>query len=217
MAAPRDPLQVLVFDDDHHRVGVVVGEIIDVVEEEAVAAQLSSRRYFIGSALAGKNAAAFLDLQAVCATARTVWYDAKSAAEIKPAAIVLIDQSAFTRGLVRSYLETAGHQVFEASNGAEALEKFEYCRVQLAIVSANLPGNGAVFEQIRRRTRDVCIPLIGLLDERGAIAPEMARKYDACHFKSDRQAIIGAVERLIGSRAHGNGIAEALSSAAHEA
>jgi two-component system chemotaxis sensor kinase CheA len=192
----RDPLKVVVFDDGERRVGMVVAEIIDIVEEEAVAVQLSSRTDLIGSALVGKKTTDFLDLRAVFEAARRNWYDAKSAGELNHAAVLLIDQSAFTRGLVRSYLEMAGHQVHEARDSAEALEKLQRLRVQLALVSANLPGNGKVLAQLRKRTSEAHIPLIGLADERAEVSPEMVAKYDACHFKSDRQAILDAVEKL---------------------
>ncbi len=195
-----EAVQVVVFDDGHHQVGMMVEEIIDIVEEEAVAAQLSNRSDLIGTALVAKKTTDFLDLRAVFEAARQRWNDAATAADIAHASILIVDQSPFTSGLVRSYLETAGHQVFEARNAAEALHKLERHRVQLTLVSANLPGNGVVLEQIRAKTREAGIPLIGLADERAEIGSETAQRYDACHFKSDRQAILDAIERLIGGK-----------------
>jgi len=53
-----------------------------------------------------------------------------------------------------------------------------------------------VLAQLRKRTSEAHIPLIGLADERAEVSPEIVAKYDACHFKSDRQAILDAVEKL---------------------
>ena len=65
------------------------------------------------------------------------------------------------------------------------------------IVSANLPGNGAVLERIRKKTNEAHIPVMGLADDRGDTSPDAARKYDSYHFKSERQAILDAVSKLI--------------------
>ncbi len=151
----QDPLQVVVFDDGrHHRVGVVVDRIIDIVEEETYATQLSSRPGLLGSAVVTEKATDFLDLRAVFEAARQSWYDGEPVEEIVHRTILLIDQSGFSRGLVRSYLEMAGHEVVEANGAEEALEKLEGNRIDLAIVCANLPSNGVVLEQIRKKTRE---------------------------------------------------------------
>ena len=65
------------------------------------------------------------------------------------------------------------------------------------IVSANLPGNGAVLEHIRKKTNEAHIPVMGLADDRGDTSPDAAGKYDSYHFKSERQAILDAVSKLI--------------------
>ena len=190
---------MVVFDDGrNHRVGVVVDQIIDIVEEETYATQLSSRPGLLGSAVVTEKATDFLDLRAVFEAAKHSWYDGESAENSAHRSILLVDQSLFSRGLVRSYLEMAGHDVLEASDVEEAIEKLDCNHIDLAIVSANLPGNGAVLEQIRRKTREFHIPVMGLADDRGEISEEIARRYDACHFKSERQAILDGVEKLLG-------------------
>ncbi len=199
----HDPLPVVVFDDGrHHRVGVVVDQIIDIVEEETYATQLSSRAGLLGSAVVNEKATDFLDLRAVFEAAKQSWYDGESAEEAGNASILLVDQSGFSRGLVRSYLEMAGHNVVEANGADEALEKLDGNHIDLAIVSANLPGNGAALEQIRRKTDEAHIPVMGLADERGDASPEAAEKYDSYHFKSERQAILDAVAKLAGPVRH---------------
>jgi hypothetical protein len=60
-----------------------------------------------------------------------------------------------------------------------------------------------VLEQIRKKTRAANIPVMGLADDRGEISEAIASRYDACHFKSERQAILDGVEKLIsGGTAH---------------
>ena len=176
---------------------MVVDQIIDIVEEETYATQLSSRA---GAArLRGGRPEGDRLPRFACGVeaARQSWYDGESAEETHNGSILLIDQSGFSRGLVRSYLEMAGHNVVEANGADEALEKLDCNHIDLAIVSANLPGNGAVLEQIRKKTNETHIPVMGLADDRGDTSSEAARKYDSYHFKSERQAILDAVSKLI--------------------
>ena len=77
---------------------------------------------------------------------------------------------------MRSYLEMAGHNVLEAQRRRRRSRSFEALHIDLAIVSANLPGNGEVLEPTRKKTSEAHIPVMGLADERGEISPEMARE-----------------------------------------
>jgi two-component system, chemotaxis family, sensor kinase CheA len=196
----NDRVEVVVFDDGLHQVGVLVDQIVDIVEEEAVATQLSSRPGLLGSALIAQKTTDFLDLRAVFDAAARVWYDSESVSQLTHGSILLVDQSPFSRGLVRSYLEMAGHHVVEAVGADEAIAKLDRTHVDLALVSANLPGNGAVLAQIRKRTNEARIAIVGLADERGNASAEAAQKYDAYHAKADRQAIIDTVEQFITRR-----------------
>jgi two-component system chemotaxis sensor kinase CheA len=198
----RDPVAVVVVDDgNHHRVGMVVDQIIDVVESEISAIQLSSYAGLLGTAVVGDLATDFLDLHAVLTAARQTWYHAEPTT-VANSAILLIDQSAFSRGLVRGYLEMAGHHVLEATGATDAMEKLEGNHVDLAIVSANLPSNGAGLAQLRAKTSQIHIPVMGLDDDREATSNhdetsvDAGRKYDSYHLKSERQAILAAVARL---------------------
>jgi CheY-like chemotaxis protein len=128
--------------------------------------------------------------------ARKRWDDGGDIATIQPAGVLVVDQSTFMRGLVAGYLELAGHKVYEAGAESEALAKVAHCPIRVAMVSANLPGNGQVFKRLRRRTREAGIALIGLADDCGEISPDSIRNYDAFHFKSERQAILQSVKKL---------------------
>jgi two-component system chemotaxis sensor kinase CheA len=192
----RDLIRVVVFDDGNRRVGVIVSEILDIVEEDARATQLSRHESLLGSALLGQKATDFLDLRAVFDAAHQRWYDAPAASEIKPAAVLLIDHSSFARGLVAGYLQMAGHQVYEAGGEEEAFAKLERFPIQIALVSANLPGNAQVLDQLRRQTSAAGIAVIGLADDRAEISPARMHGYDAFHVKSDRQAILESVEKF---------------------
>ena len=58
------------------------------------------------------------------------------------AMILLIDDDGFYRGVIRPILEDDGHQVIEASNGAEGLEIYRMRRPALVITDMRMPGVG---------------------------------------------------------------------------
>ena len=53
--------------------------------------------------------------------------------------ILIVDDSAFTRGIHRQILESEGYETLEAASGAEALEKFKKEKPDLSIVDLLMP------------------------------------------------------------------------------
>ncbi len=68
-----DPVQVVVFNDGDRSVGMVVDEIVDVVEEAAKVRKKSDRKGLLGSAVVGKRVTDFLDLNAVIRATEGNW------------------------------------------------------------------------------------------------------------------------------------------------
>ena len=54
------------------------------------------------------------------------------------ALILLIDDDSFYRGVLRQILEDGGHQITEAVNGPEGLERFRSQRPDLVITGAGV-------------------------------------------------------------------------------
>jgi len=75
------------------------------------------------------------------------------------ALILLIDDDAFYRGVLRQILEDGGHQVIEAANGHDGLERFRTQRPDLVITDMRMPGfdGGEVIRKLRETSKDVCI------------------------------------------------------------
>jgi CheY-like chemotaxis protein len=69
------------------------------------------------------------------------------------AKILVVDDSADFRGMLRVTLERVGHSVFEASNGREALDEFARVHPDLVLVDMSMPVmSGAEFvEELHRR------------------------------------------------------------------
>src|SRR5205085_6136549 len=104
-----DPTQVIVFQDGDRSVGVVVDEILDIVEETVSARQTCSRAGLLGSAVVGKRVADFVDLQVIMSSAFSDWGGGRTSC--RSTTILLAEPSAFVRGLLRGELEMAGYRV----------------------------------------------------------------------------------------------------------
>ena len=78
------------------------------------------------------------------------------------AQILLIDDDGFYRGLIRQILEEGGHQVIEATDGPEGVERFRAQRPDLVLTDMRMPGvDGAEvirsLRQLDRRARIIAV------------------------------------------------------------
>ena len=161
-----DPLQVIVFMDGARGLGLVVGEILDIVQEEVHIRKRASQPGLIGSAVIGGQVTDFLDLRAVVDASGEKW--ASGAARSRRATVLVAGSSSFTRTLVRTSVEMGGHHVIEASSRTEAIEKMSRQRIDLVALAPDLEndleqaeGGGSLIALLRKQAgRDV--PLLPL-------------------------------------------------------
>ena len=69
------------------------------------------------------------------------------------ALILLIDDDSFYRDVVRQILEDGGHQVLEAQDGAEGLERFRAQKPDLVITDMRMPGFDG--DEVIRKLREI--------------------------------------------------------------
>ena len=84
---------------------------------------------------------------------------------MRPATILIIEDHAAVRTLLARVLEDAGHQVWEASNGREGLERFRAHPVDLVITDLEMPemnGLEVIVELTRLRVDVRVIAMSGL-------------------------------------------------------
>jgi two-component system chemotaxis sensor kinase CheA len=195
--AEADPVQVIVFGADDRCVGIVVDQILDIVEETVgVRRRGRPRRGLIGSGVVGKKVADFLDLQAVLSAAEEESLHANPPA---PATLLLADSSAFNRGLLRNQLEMAGYRVMEASTSAEMVQTMEGEAVDLLVAGLDLLLlDPLAIERIRRFPGTEGLRVIGLvnspdeIEQRRALYPE----FDDYQVRFESDAMLRSVERL---------------------
>jgi two-component system chemotaxis sensor kinase CheA len=199
----EDPAQVIVFSEGDRSVGLIVDQILDVAEEAVTVRQASPRKGLLGSAVVGKRVADFLDLNYVLRASAQDWFDTKGGAT--SARMVLVaDDSAFCRGLIRSGLDMAGYRVLEAANLEEATRELEQHPVDVVAAALDLSPDGisALRSAMGRRPEWEGIPVLALAKSAGEWQTRGSRESDFqdCQAKFDRDAVVGAVARLLEAR-----------------
>jgi two-component system, chemotaxis family, sensor kinase CheA len=194
-----DPVQVIVFNDGERSVGVVVDQILDVAEEAVTVRQKSDRPGLLGSAVVGKRVTDFLDLNPIIHAGSDTWFQGGAEASAGKR-ILLAEASAFSRGLIRSGLDMAGHHVVEAANLDDALRELEQQPVDLVAAGLDLPpgGSSALLTAMRRRPEWQAIPLLALADSAEIAQSSTVRDagFQDCQAKFDRDAMLASVSRL---------------------
>jgi len=78
--------------------------------------------------------------------------------------VLVADDKPTGRELVRTVLENSGYEVFEASNGLEAVKQAHQLSPDLIILDIHMPGldGFGVIEQLRREDHFAATPIIAL-------------------------------------------------------
>jgi two-component system chemotaxis sensor kinase CheA len=195
----NDPEQVIVFADGDRRIGLVVRQILDIVEDAVTMKRLSDRPGLIGSGVVGQKITDFLDLQSIIQSAEQGWFD-KARSQKRQAKVLLTENSAFSRGLLRNTLEVAGYQVVEAATAGEALEKLNRQDVDVLVTALDLPDGSAsqLLESVKNEPKLSALPMLALTsnstaENEGYENPEGFDDYLA---KFDRASMLRSLEKL---------------------
>jgi two-component system, chemotaxis family, sensor kinase CheA len=202
-AMTADPVQVVVFNDGGSSVGMVVDEILDVVEEAVTVRQQSCRKGLLGSAVVGKRVTDFLDLNEVILAVEGDWF-AGTQGQSSGKRILVADASAFSRGMIRGGLDMAGYEVLEAANLHEAMRRLEQHPVDGVVTTLDLPPDGgtALLAALRSRPAWAKIPVLAIADSTEPVENSAARSagFADCHSKSDQEHMLTSVARLVSTQ-----------------
>ncbi len=147
---------VLVFSDKDRSMGLIVDEIVDIVEDHVSINLSASRPGFLGSAIISGHATDIVDTGHYLSMAYQDWFgsqQSESFGEEKLHKILLVDDSPFFRNLLSPLLSVAGYTVTAVENAGQALKLREEGEEFDAIVSdIEMPGmNGFEFAATVRR------------------------------------------------------------------
>ncbi len=198
-AGLQDPSQVVVFNDGERSIGILVDQILDIVEDQVAARQPAKRQGLLGSAVIGKRVTDLLDLHAVIAAADDGWFTGRSRQRAEGATVMVADASAFARGLVGNSLEMAGYRVVEADSTPAALRELEHRKVDVVLAGLDLPPDGGrgLVEGMRRVPGLAGIPALALVDaaEQAGHAPR-PEGFSDYQVKFDRDAMLRSLAKL---------------------
>ncbi len=127
---------LLVFADGDHAMGLMVDEIIDVVEDRLDIELASARPGSLGTAIIGGKATDVLDTGYWLTQAWRDWFSAPAKNTGVPGQrILVVDDSAFFRNLLVPTLTAAGFRAVAVAGAAEALSLRDAGRMFDAIMS----------------------------------------------------------------------------------
>jgi len=199
-AGTRDPAQAIVFTDGDRTIGILVDQILDIVDENVAVRRSADRKGLLGSAVIGKKVADLLDLHAVIEAADDQWFGRHENELSEEITVMVAESSAFSRGLVRNSLEMAGYHVVEAADAQEALRVLEKRKVDVVVASADLrpAGEAGLREKMQLVPKLAGIPILTLANtaEETKAHREHVGDLEDYQVKFDRAAMLRSVARL---------------------
>jgi len=198
-------VQVVVIGQGESAIGIEVDRILDIVEERINAPRMSERPGLLGSAILGQRITDFLDVRAVISEAGHNCLVGNKSEAGGRARVLLVDHEAFSRELVRNYLEMAGYHVTEASGTAEAIEKLTSRAFDLVAISLDLPERGAyrLLGEIRSLPGRASTPVLALGRVRAAIEEAQTENggahFDGFEEKFHHPAVLRSIAAMLGS------------------
>lgn len=192
---------LLVFSDAGRSMGLVVDEIVDIVEDALNIEVSADVPGMLGSAVIKGQATEILDIGHYLPLAFEDWFKRKEMRiEALTRKLLFIDDSPFFRNMLTPVLKAAGYEVVTASAGSEALEilKAGDNKFDVVVSDIEMPEmNGFEFaEALRADKRFASTPVIALSSLTNPAAIERARVAGFHDYvaKFDRQGLIAALK-----------------------
>jgi two-component system chemotaxis sensor kinase CheA len=198
---------VLVFTDGDRSMGLLVDEIVDIVEDRLDVELTSERVGFMGTSVIAGKATELLDVGHYLSQAFADWFNTRETAsygESNGRRLLLVDDSPFFRNMLAPLLEVAGYEVTTAEDASEALMLREEGAVFDCIVSdIEMPGmSGFEFAQaVRSDDRWQRTPLVALSSHATSKDFERGRQVGFSDYvaKFDRDALLNTLSETLTS------------------
>jgi two-component system chemotaxis sensor kinase CheA len=191
---------ILVFADDGRSMGLVVDEIIDIVEERLNIEVAGSSEGILGSAVIKGQATEVIDVGHFLPMAFADWFSRKEMSPSQSAqSVLLVDDSAFFRNMLAPVLKAAGYKVRVAPSAQEGLAALRSgLSFDVVLTDIEMPDmNGFEFaETIRADAHLGSMPIIALSSLISPAAIERGRQAGFHDYvaKFDRPGLIAALK-----------------------
>jgi two-component system chemotaxis sensor kinase CheA len=197
----REGTQALVvFSDGERSMGLVVDEIVDIVDDTLNIELVNDRSDLVGSAVIRGRATEVVNVAHYLPLAHEDWTRSGNQKKVPSTAksLLLVDDSAFFREMLTPVLKAAGYKVVAASSADEALAVLAAgTRVDVMITDVEMPGKDGfqLVEALRAQRGHTDMPVIALSSGVTPDAIDRARKLRISEFvaKFDRAGLVSAL------------------------
>lgn len=196
---------VLVFTDRDRSMGLMVDEILDIVEENLNIEIKTDTDGVIGSAIVDGKATEIIDASSYLTRAYHDWFgrtDEGAEPGNANGRVLLIDDSPFFRNLMAPLLRAAGYDVLTAENADDALTMREAGEVFDVIVSdIEMPGMDGfeLAREIREKGAWVETPIVALSSRTSPADIAAGREVGFVDYvpKQDREALLESLSNTM--------------------
>jgi len=204
--APPDPTSrekkpCLVMSDAGRSMGLLVDEILDIVED-AVDIQIPSEQPgVLGSAIISGAAAEVVDISYFLGLASAHWFEPHEKLLPRVDKILLVDDSSFFRNLVAPVVRSAGYEPIVCASAADALERLQAGLAPSVVVTdVDMPEmDGFAFAEAMRRIEHMKpVPILALT---GIVSDDAIKRARAAGFsdyisKLDRTGLLQSLREF---------------------
>ena len=202
-----DRIPALIFSDGQRTMGLLVEEILDIVDCECVIERSAGNPELLGAAIVGGAATEILDVYHFLRVAYPDWFGKEGTpSEGRAARLLVVDDPSFFRGLLKPLLESRGYEVALAEDGLAALEQLEaggeFDLVLSDIEMPRLDGLGLV-RRLRSEPRWAGLPVLALttLAGEGSRRAGLEAGFRDYLVKFDQDLVLAAIARAIAAPA----------------
>ncbi len=196
---------VLVFSDRDRTMGLVVDEIVDIVEDAMHVELTGDRPGCLGSAVIGGKATDIIDAGYYLTQTFSDWFRSDASVQSEHAKgkrVLLVDDSPFFRNLLTPLLDVAGYEVTPVESADAALKLCDEGHDFDVIVSdIEMPGMSGyeLAETLRSRTRWSRVPLVALSSHATARDMERGRAAGFHDYvaKFDRETLLDTLHEML--------------------
>jgi two-component system chemotaxis sensor kinase CheA len=194
--------QVHVFSDRDRTMGLVVDEIIDIVEATLSVELSGSSPGCIGTAIVAERSTDLIDVGFYFSRAFDGWsMSMRGSAATAKRRVLVIDESPFFRNLLAPVLTTAGYRVSFAASAEEAVALCgEGAEFDLILADVDTPDVARISEAIQGSGSWSGTPVVGLTENvADPAALGLGAGFRGCVAKGDRLQILSVLSTAIDS------------------